>query len=996
MNRCFRHAVIAAALFVVVPAAARAQGTIAGAVRDTSGAALPGVTVEATSPALIEKARSVVTDGGGQYRIELLPPGSYAVTFTLPGFTTVKREGVEISGTFVATIDADLRVGEVSETITVTGQAPIVDVQSSTQQRVMDRQVLDTIPSGRTTATLGALIPGMVTSSTSGVVSQDIGGSTVSMTVGLRLHGGRSSDQVLLRNGTAVTASATSGSVSRTQLNVVAQQELVIDTSGGGAEYATGGVRINIVNREGSNTLHGALFSSFGNGSLQGSNFSDDLKSRGVRTPDSVKSSYDFNPGVGGAILRDRIWFFAAARINSSANYAADAFVNKNANNPSLWTYVPDLSQPGFNQVSSKGGETRVTFQATQRQKLGFTFGQQANCECPANVSATRQPEAAYKGQQNPQRLFVVDYTVPVSNRLLLEAGVSRNSGQSDQLPPDGLNPQMVSVLEQNGNNRFRGFPNYRYGGNTTMHVRGAMSYVTGTHAYKGGVNLDWGQNIQDQFTLQPVEYRFNNGVPNRLTMRALNYVETRGTWGGAFAQDVWTRDRLTLRYGARWDMFTGRWPEVTLGPTPLTPTRNVKLPARTNVVSLKDVSPRFGMAYDLFGTQRTAIKASLGRYLNQMAPGHVLVWEQNPALAVVTQTTRSWNDANRDFVPDCNLLVPAANGECGSMADPSFGNASSATKFDRDLTHGWGNRTYNWEFSTGVQQQLLNSVSMEVSYFRRSYGNLMVLDDRSRGPEDFDTFSLTAPSDPNLPGGGGYVVTGLYDVKPGKFGIPSDRMWAPAKNYGKSVERWQGMDVTFNLRPGAGVFMQGGLSTGRTVTDNCEVAAKVPESLTGPQHVEAAFVENAFFLPLQYCHVKTPYLTQVKLLGSYIIPKIDVQFGAAMQDMPGPELAADYVATSAAIAPSLGRPLSGGTANQTINLVQPGTMYGERLHQLDVRVSKIVRVGRTKTNVSLDIFNALNTDTVLTYNRAFGSAWLRPTTILLARFAKISAQIDF
>ncbi len=996
MDTRFRQAAIALAWLVLVPAAAQAQGTIAGAVNDTSGAALPGVTVEATSPALIEKTRSVVTDGSGQYRIELLPPGTYAVTFLLPGFTAVKREGIEISGTFVATIDAELRVGEVTETITVTGEAPIVDVQSSTQQRVLDRQVLDVIPSGRTTATLGTLIPGMTTSSTSGVQSQDIGGSTVSMTVGLRLHGGRSSDQILLRNGTAVTASATSGSVSRQQLNVVAQQELVIDTSGAGAEYATGGVRINIVNREGSNQLHGVLFTGYGSNALQGSNFSEDLKSRGLRAPDSVKRSYDFNPGVGGAIVQDRLWFFAAARINASANYAADAFVNRNANNPSLWTYVADLGQPGFNEASSKGGEGRLTYQATRRQKLGLTFGQQANCECPINVSATRQPEAAFKGQQNPQQLVVADYTVPMSNRLLFEAGISRNRGVSDQLPIDGLNPEMISVVEQQGNVRYRGFPNYRYGENTTWHVRGAVSYVTGTHAYKTGVNLDWGQNIQDQFTVQPVEYRFNNGVPNRLTMRALNYVESRGTWGGAFAQDVWTRSRLTLRYGARFDMFTGRWPEIVLGPTPLTPTRDIRLPARNKVVSLKDVSPRFGAAYDLFGTQRTAVKVSLGRYLNQMAPGHVLVWEQNPALAVVTQTTRSWTDRNADFVPDCNLLTPAANGECGALADPNFGSASNPTAFDRSLTHGWGNRTYNWEFSTGVQHQLLDAMSVDISYFRRSYGNLMVLDDRALGPQDFDTFSITAPRDLALPDGGGYVLSGLYDVRPDRFGTPSQRIWAPTSDYGEQYEKWHGVDVTFNVRPGGGVFLQGGLSTGRTATDNCEVAAKVPEALTGQQLNEAQFVENAFFQPLQFCHVKTPYLTQVKFVGSYIIPKLDVQLSAAFQDMPGPELAADYVATNAVIAPSLGRPLAGAVANQTINIVQPGTMYGERLHQLDLRVGKIFRFGRTRTNVGVDIFNALNTDAVLTYNRAFGAAWLRPTSILLARFAKISAQIDF
>ena len=995
MNRCFRHAIIVAALFVVMPVAAHAQGTIAGAVKDTSGAVLPGVTVEASSPALIEKTRSVITDSAGHYRIETLPPGTYSVTFMLPGFGAVKREGVEISGAFIATIDADLRVGELSETVTVTGQAPMVDVQSSTQQRVLDRQVLENIPSGRTTQTLGALIPGMTTASSSGVQSQDIGGNTVSMTVGLRLHGGRATDQIFLRNGTLVTASATSGFVSRTQLNMVAQQELVLDTSGVGAEYATGGVRVNIVNREGSNQLHGALYGSFGNGALQGNNFSQALKDQGLRTPDRIKRNYDVNPGVGGAIVKDRVWFFGAALFKATANYAADAFVNKNANKPELWTYVPDLSQAGYNEASSKGVESRVTYQATRRQKFGLTFSRQANCECPSTVSAIRQPEAGYRGEQTPQSLLVTDYTFPISNRLLFEAGVSRNYGASNQLPPSDLNPQMISVLEQQGNNRYRAFPNYRTGFNSTWHLRSAMSYVTGSHAFKAGANLDIGRNVQGQFTVQPVEYRFNNGIPNRLTMRALNLVDSRGTWGGAFLQDVWTHDRLTLRYGLRFDDFTGWYPDIVLGPTPFTPNRNVTIPGRKDIVDLKDLSPRFGGAYDLFGTQRTAVKFSLGRYLDQLAPGHPLLWEsQNPGLAVVTSTTRSWADRNSNFVPDCDLLNPAANGECGVLADPNFGNARQTTAIDRQLTHGWGNRLYNWEFSAGIQHQLLRAAAIDISYFRKSYNNFLVTDNRALSPQDFDSFSITAPKNPRLPGGGGYTVSGLYDVKPEKFNVPQDILISPAGNFGKQYERWQGMDVALNLRPGGGVFLQGGVSTGRTVSDNCEVVAKVPESLLGAEVF--GFTAAGVTQPQGFCHIKTPFLTQVKLVGSYVVPRLDIQIGAAFQDVPGDVQYADYVATNAVIAPSLGRPLSGGTANQTINLVQPGTMYNERLHQLDLRVGKIFRFGRTRTNVGVDIFNALNTDTVMGTQRAFDASWLRPTSILLARFAKISAQIDF
>ena len=134
---------------VVLPAAVFAQAGLAGNVKDSSGAVLPGVTVEAASPALIEKTRSVVTDGGGNYKIENVRPGTYSVTFTLPGFNTVKRDGIELAGSFVATVNADMKVGAIEETITVTGETPIVDIQSTARQQVLNKDVIEAIPTGR-------------------------------------------------------------------------------------------------------------------------------------------------------------------------------------------------------------------------------------------------------------------------------------------------------------------------------------------------------------------------------------------------------------------------------------------------------------------------------------------------------------------------------------------------------------------------------------------------------------------------------------------------------------------------------------------------------------------------------------------------------------------------------------------------------------------------------------------------------------------------------
>jgi hypothetical protein len=348
MEGRLRLAVFLLVSAVLVPAAASAQASIAGAVRDTSGAVLPGVTVEATSPALIEKVRAAVTDDAGQYRIVDLRPGQYVVTFTLPGFASFKRDGIELTGSFVATVDAEMRVGSLEETITVTGETPLVDVQSATRQRVMDREVLDTIPSGRTATTMGVLIPGVTAQTAGGASTQDVGGNSGDFTLGLSTHGGKQQDQVYMQGGNLTTAMAQSGYVSRIQVNFAGAEEIAISTGGGDAELATGGVRINILPREGGNTFRGGVFVSFGNDSLQGSNFSQALKDQGLRTPDGVKQNYDFNPGFGGPLKRDRLWFYVSSRINLTANYAAESFANANANNPTRWTYVADSNDRGY------------------------------------------------------------------------------------------------------------------------------------------------------------------------------------------------------------------------------------------------------------------------------------------------------------------------------------------------------------------------------------------------------------------------------------------------------------------------------------------------------------------------------------------------------------------------------------------------------------------------------------------------------------------------
>jgi hypothetical protein len=389
------------------------------------------------------------------------------------------------------------------------------------------------------------------------------------------------------------------------------------------------------------------------------------------------------------------------------------------------------------------------------------------------------------------------------------------------------------------------------------------------------------------------------------------------------------------------------------------------------------------GFAYDLFGTGKTAFKVSINKYLASLATDGTFGRLRAPASLLVNQANRSWSDANRNFVPDCDLLSPRANGECGAMDNADFGTQRIGATYDPDTLEGWGKREHNWQFATSVQHEILPRVSMDAGFYRTWFGGFVITDDRAIGPADFDTFSITAPRDPRLPDGGGYTVSGLYDLKPTAFGRAADNFITYADKYGKQIEHVSGFDLTFNARPGQGIFFQGGMNWQKRTTDNCEVVAQVPELLL------------AASMPEMFCHQETPFRPSMKFLTTYTVPRVDVAVSASFQNIPGPEILASFTATNAVVTPSLGRNLSGGASNIVVNIVDPGTMYGERLNQLDVRFAKIVRVGQARVNAGVDVYNVFNGNAVVRLNPAFAT-WQRPQEILNHRFAKLVLQLSF
>ncbi len=980
-------------LMALVPTLAHAQASITGVVRDPSGAVLPGVTVEASSPALIEKVRSVVTDGSGQYRIVDLRPGTYVVTFTLSGFSIVRREGIELTGSFVATVDADLRVGALEETITVTGDSPIVDIQRTTQQRVFDQQVIEQIPVGRSHINMVVLIPGLAAAQPGRGALADVGGTNNLQNTTFQIHGGRTSDTRLQLDGVRLGNVLSGGEFSNFVPDTGSTQEVTVDYAAVSAEQPFGGLRIDIIPREGGNTVRGVVFATAVNSAWQTSNLTDELRNRGLPEPNEMKQAWDVNPSVGGPLMRDKLWFYTSARWQTNQNYIAGLYYNANEGDPTKWTYVADTSRRGFFSLEQNGINVRLTSQLAQKHKVSFYYDNQSRIwdDTRAGVS----PESAVAYRFPVLNLAQAAWTAPMTNKLLLEARYARRGEAfGNQLPEVGdVYRDMIPVLEQSNNFFYRGkggdggiSGTFGYSSQTINTAVASMSYVTGAHAIKVGFSDTWANTVSTTDSNSSyMMFRFNNGIPNQVTLYG---VPTRGeslVKGelGIYAQDRWTIDRWTLNAGVRYDGFRGGYPEQYRGPVLYQPTRDYTFPAVTSM-SMNDITPRLGASYDLFGNGKTAVKASLGKYML------TLFTIGNPA-GVSTVTTRSWNDLmfpvgdprRGNFHPDCDQVNPAANGECSAYLSP-FGTLTSIAQFNEDTRFGWGNRPFNWEFSTSVQHELMPRLGIDVGYFRRWFGNFQVTQQLGLSAADFDPYSVTAPSDPGLPNGGGYRIEGLYNINPSKVG-QGTAYTTFARDYGKQTEQWNGMDFSANARLQNGLLMQGGFSTGRTVTDNCDVIGNsqgvVFSATAGPSQ--------------RACHVEAAFLTQFKFLTTYTLPRVDVNLATTIQSTPGPVIAANRIYTNAEIIPSLGRPLSGGAANTTINLLEPGDIYGDRVNQVDVRIGKIFRFGGRRAQANLDIYNLFNSNPVMQENAAY-QVWRTPQRIMDARLFKVSGQFDF
>src|SRR6185503_17912459 len=415
MRRVVLCAVIVCAAAFLLPTPAQAQVAISGIVKDSSGAVLPGVNVEASSPALIEKTRAVVTDGAGVYRIVDLRPGTYEVTFTLPGFKVLRRADIILEGNFTAQVNADLQVGAVEESVQVTAASPVVDVSGVTTEFVANRSILDSIPTPiRNTPARALLIPG--TTVTPFVLGQ----------YNLTSHGSNTSDFTMAIDGLRVNNLCGSGQFSGFYMNDQAVQEVSFLTGSESAEIQSSGIRVNQVPKDGGNRFSGSFLAQHQGSGLQSDNRSETMKAvqaNGLPLIAIAGTAYDWqlNPSFGGPLKKDTVWFYFTYKYQDHKNYIPSA-------------KFPDGSQAFRNDMGSYAASGRVTWAPSSKDKIRAYIEKQYNGEFynGFNTLATTTPEAstdAFGVGWIPQ----VRWTRAQSNKLLFEAGIAQYNQAYEQ-----------------------------------------------------------------------------------------------------------------------------------------------------------------------------------------------------------------------------------------------------------------------------------------------------------------------------------------------------------------------------------------------------------------------------------------------------------------------------------------------------------------------------------------------------------------------------------
>jgi carboxypeptidase family protein len=956
-SRTLANAALTACLAVLVlPAAVSAQSAITGLVKDSSGAVLPGVTVEASSPALIEKVRTVISDAQGRYTIVDLRPGKYKVIFTLTGFTTFAQDEIDLPSNFTATVNGDMKVGAMEETVTVSGLSPVVDVQNAQRTTVLTRALLDAVPVPRMYQAEGALAVGTKVS------DQNVGGARSAVNPRLTAHMSVTKDTTIDVDGMKMNT-LVGGGDSHPDHNDAMTQEVTVQTAALGAEVSAGGPHLNLIPREGGNTFSGATYVGYTDDSFQFNNLTDDLIKRGLQTPDAVKMIYDVNASIGGPIKSDKLWFFGSYRNVGNDNIVANSF-------------YPDGS-PGVYDQRVRNYTLRLTWQVSARNKITayddyqtkyvghlYTSGIDV-----ATASRTRPPVIKYTN--------AIKWTSAVSNKLVFDVGYGTSvNAYTEKYQPgvlkDPFTPAWYATAGRQDITRSTtttastpqtGTYNFRY------MVISSMQYVTGSHAVKAGLQWHIGQTWNTADANADLVQRYRDGSPDSVIVynTPTRLYNLMGADLGFYLQDSWTLKRLTINPGIRFEYFNSSAQAKAVEAGRFVPARS--FPEIPDTPNWKNVAPRFGAVYNLTGDAKTALKGSVNKYNRNFTTDFTNRY--NPL--VLQSDTRNWSDC--DFLPGtstCSALALPTNRD-GIAQDNEIGPSNNLRFGLTPARHPDSaiKRPYDIEYSLGIVRELMRGVSVTGAWYRRDTYNIERQVNTLVTVADYATFTTASPlnGEPVL----------IYNLNRAKQGLV-DYLDTTGTDRSKGRINYNGLEVSFTARLPKGGSAFGGWSADKNVIVSCE---GLPAAPTG----SSVWDPNNF----RYCDQSAlgiPFRHDFKFAGSY--PLVwGVQLGAMLQSYAGNPLMVNW-SVPANLFPG------GRTQSVTVNLVPPGSKYLDRWNQLDLSFRKVFKIGKYRVDGAMDMFNALNSNVVLSENQNFGATLGQPQAVLQGRLLRVSTQIKF
>ncbi len=727
-------------LIGAAPGFAQELGAIAGVARDQSGALVPGVTVEASSPALIQGRRATTTGGNGEYRIVDLRPGEYTVTFSHEGFRTVKREGITLGASFTVTVNVELQVGQTAQEMTVSDAPPLVDVQNSLTEKEMNRTTLDQIPTGRDPFAVGQIIPGVSTA------TPDVGGTQGMQQPTLQVHGSNADDNVFEVDGMMIQHTGFSGNQTGFYYNDTMMQAETFLTSSLPAEAPVGGIQINMIPQEGGNQFHGSVFGTGATQSMQSDNSSAALVAAGLKARNKIDTIYDLDAGLGGPIVKDRLWFFSSFRRWGSNNFLANTFTPEGAQAIDD-TRLTDIS-------------LRLTYQINKDNKLSVSYdrGFKFRGHRPNNLIGVAFSDPLADVQQKSWMNYMgqAHWTSTVTNRLLVDVGATYMPVNYNLFFEPGAKPGTIAQWDIVNSTMTGISPRQDLDRGSYTTVVANAAYVTGSHNLKTGIQYRSGY-FQESFQMNgDMIQLLSNGVPTsvRIYNTPLTHREDMNPDLGWFLQDSWrVNPRLTLNLGIRFDYMSMSIPAQGAPGGYWQPARS--FPAENGIVGWNTWSPRFGFAWDVFGNGKTAIKGGVSKY--DVLEGTSLAQNVNPNF--IAFSTCPWT----------------------SLTPPTPGQAlTGCTGFSGNNNHIDPNmkRPYQWEYTVMIQRQIGANTSVGVGYYGRNFYDLFGVVNLAVTPDDYTPVTITNPL------GGSLTVYNQLPSTLGKFNLLQKTMPSLYEHY--------------------------------------------------------------------------------------------------------------------------------------------------------------------------------------------------------------------